>query len=300
MEDRKHVEELQYRRGEMDLRLIINHLHGHLRFMDYRVGSYPEKRVLLDDLARRLRLRKVFTLVEKQDSGNWRSVGFLREGVYPAFFRTADAYTMSRLYDERGEPLAAAGPVKPGSDEVTHFPGRKLTKPDGLRIELVEDPGSRQDVLRSSSGDVRVLPFGRVSAPDLVVHARTRRQEGWVCAEINDSFGHAAVGFAPAPASDADLVLTAYATHSLIETLDEKGINNAFGLSPVDDRWSNELFAGLGFKVSGRLADHLRSSDGSYVTTLIWHRRLSTPRDNNPKNAESSKSAENPKTAELD
>ena len=275
MVERKHVEEMNIRRGDMDLRFLINHSHGHLRFMDYRVGSYPEKREALDEVARRFRLRKVFTLVEKQDSHNWRTVGFVREGVYPAFFRTADAYTMSRLYDESGEALAVAGPLRPGSDEQTSFPGRKLHKPEGLRLEIVEDARSRSTLLTGLDGDLRALPFGRVSAPDIVVHARTRRQEGWVCAEINDSFGHAALGFAPTPANDSDLVLSAYAAQSIIGALGDRGVSNLFGLSPVSDRWSNELFAGLGFRVSGRLADHLRSA-GNYVTTLIWHRRLSS------------------------
>ncbi len=108
MVERKHVEEMHLRRGDMDLRFIINHSHGHLRFMDYRVGSYQEKRDALDELAARLRLRKVFTLVEKQDSHNWRSVGFVREGVYPAFFRTADAYTMSRPFRRAGRSGRAA------------------------------------------------------------------------------------------------------------------------------------------------------------------------------------------------
>lgn len=278
MSELKHVEERQLRRGDLDLRLIINHSHGHLRFMDYRVGCYPEKRQALDAVARELRLRKVFTLVEKQDSQNWRALGFGREAVYPTFFRTADAYTMSRLYDERGEPLPAPAPLKAQSDEQTSFPGRKLSKPDGLRIEMVQNASDRHSVLSGLNGELRALPFGRVAAPDLVVRARTRRQEGWVCAEINDSFGHATLGFAPAPTSDADLVLTAFAGNTLVTALDEKGVNNIFGLSPVTDRWSNELFAGLGFKVSGRLADHLRSRDG-YVTALIWHRRLSLARE---------------------
>jgi hypothetical protein len=275
MVERKYVEEMHLRRGDMDLRLIINHSHGHLRFMDYRVGSYQEKRDALDELAARLRLRKVFTLVEKQDSHNWRTVGFVREGVYPAFFRTADAYTMSRLYDEAGQPIPASGPLRPGSDELTSFPGRKLRKPEGLRLELVEDPRSRSSLMAGLDGDLRALPFGRVCAPDLVIRARSRRQEGWVCAEINDSFGHAALGFAPTPASDADLVLGAYAAQSLLGRLPARGVSNLFGLSPANDRWSNELFAGLGFRVSGRLADHLRA-EGGFVTTLIWHRRLSS------------------------
>ena len=86
------IEERVIRRGELDMRLVINRSHGHLRFMDFRVGNYEAKRDLLDQVARQEGLRKIFTLVEKQDSNGWRTMGFIREGVYPGFFRTADAF----------------------------------------------------------------------------------------------------------------------------------------------------------------------------------------------------------------
>lgn len=278
MLERSHVEEIHLRKGDIDLRLLVNHSHGHLRFMDFRVGNYPEKRDALDEIARKYRLRKVFTLVEKQDSQNWRSAGFSREGVYPTFFRTADAYTMSRLYDEVGNPLPPIPPLRPGNEERTAFPGRKLHKPEGLKIEPIADERGRRSLVAGMNGQLRALPFSRTAAPDLVYHARARRHEGWVCAEINDSFGHATLGFAPPPNDEADLVLSAYAGNSAVGALNDKGVNNVYGLSPVNDRWSNELFSGLGFKVSGRLADHLRTEDG-YVLTLIWHRRLSAVRE---------------------
>jgi len=278
MPERSHVEEIHLRKGDIDLRLLINHSHGHLRFMDFRVGNYPEKREALDEIARRYQLRKAFTLVEKQDSQNWRSVGFSREGIYPTFFRTADAYTMSRLYDAEGDPLPPVAPIRPSSEERTAFPGRRLRKPEGLRIAPIAVESGRRSLVAGMNGRLRALPFGRIAAPDLVFHARARRLERWVCAEINDSFGHATLGFAPPPADEADLVLSAYAGNSLVTALLDQGVNNVYGLSPINDRWSNELFAGLGFKVSGRLADHLRTSDG-YVTTLIWHRRLAAVRE---------------------
>jgi hypothetical protein len=276
-----HIEERTLRRGDIDLRLMINHSHRHMRFMDYRVGNYPDKREALDNLVRELGLRKVFTLVEKQDSQNWRSAGFTREGVYPSFFRTADAYTMSRLYDEAGQPLPATAPIKAQPDEQTSFPSRKLRKPEGIRVELVQDERSRGTILSGFNGELRALPFGRTGAPDVVLHAKMRKQEGWICAEINDSFGHATLGYAPAPLGEDDLALGVYAIGSMVTKLQEQGVANLFALAPVSDRWSNELFSGLGFKVSGRLADHLRTPDG-YSMTLIWHLRLARAPEPNP------------------
>lgn len=269
----KNVDVKVLRHGDLNMRFIINHAHGHMRIMDYRVGNYQDKRSQLDEMVRREGLRKVFTLVEKQDSQNWKSVGFFREGVYPAFFRTADAYAMSRLYDEAGKPIDVSGNNKNQSEEKVAFPGRKLRRPEGLKIDLVRDQRQRDKVVSGFNGELRSLPFGRAEAPDIALHATSRRKECWALAEIDDSFGHATVAFAPPPQSEDQLTLCAYAGNELVRLLQERQVNNLFGLSPASDTWSNELYAGLGFKVTGRLAGHLRVSD-DLTTALIWHIRI--------------------------
>ncbi|MCC6750245.1 MAG: hypothetical protein IT371_21450 [Deltaproteobacteria bacterium] len=257
------------------MRLVINRSHGHLRFMDFRVGNYEAKRDLLDQVARQEGLRKIFTLVEKQDSNGWRTMGFIREGVYPGFFRTADAYIMSRIYDEESLPLAMTALKSAGED--LRFQGRKIGKPDGLRMEEIADEGARATVVQRLNGALRGVPFGRDKAPELVLHVKARTGESWVCVEIDESFGTATIGFAPPPAADSTLILSAYAGNSLMGALKEREVNNAFGLTAAGDRWSNELYSGLGFKVMGRLAAHLRAPGGEYLHALLWHRRLAAP-----------------------
>ena len=270
----QHVETRQMSHRDMNMRLIINHAHRHMRVMDFRVGNYEDKREALDAAARQDGLRKAFILVEKQDSHNWRGVGFVREGIYPSFFRTADAYVMSRLYDDQGAPLPQPGPIRASSGEKTSFPERKLRKPEGLKLQHLRDERSRSSVVQGLNGELRALPFGRADAPDIVVHAKARRREAWVMAEIDDSFGHATVGVAPAPSKDPELALAAFACGSLFEDLARRNVTNLFGLSPADDGLTNELYAGQGFKVTGRLANHLRVG-GDSTTALIWHRRMS-------------------------
>ena len=84
------VEEIYYRKGDIDFCFLLNRRHHNLRVFDYRVGNYQQKRDFFDRIARSEGLRKVFTVVEKQDSKSWRSVGFSREGAIPGYFRTAD------------------------------------------------------------------------------------------------------------------------------------------------------------------------------------------------------------------
>lgn len=266
-------EEHVIRRGELDMRMIINRANGHMRFMDYRVGNYETKRDVLDDLARREGLRKIFTVVEKQDSNAWRGIGFCREGVFPGFFRTADAYVMSRLYDGAGTAHRTK-PLKASPEEQLRFPERKLRKPAGLTITSLDDEGQRDEILHRLNGDVRSLPFAGAKAPDVVLHARDRRHQGWALAEVDDSFAHATISLAPPPTGEKELVLSAYVAGTLMADLAERSIKNLFALSPITDRWSNELFSGLGFKVTGRLAGHLRNGEG-YTNALLWHCRLS-------------------------
>lgn len=261
------------RQGDLFMRLIIDRSHGRVRLMDYRAGNYDAKREMLDALAAEEGVHKIFTVVEKQDSNCWRSAGFFREAVYPNFFRTADAYMMSRLYGMDGAPLGS-DPVKPSAEEQTRFPGRKVGKPDGLGVTVLGDEGARAQVLAEADGELRALPFSRVKAPDLVYQARARgNRRAFACAEVDESFGHAMVGFAPIPDDVGPLTLCAHAGNALLGDLRRREVANVFGVSPLADRWTNELFAGLGFKVTGRLAGHLRAGD-AYQNALLWHCRL--------------------------
>lgn len=269
----QHVEERLVRCGDLNMRLLINRSHGYLRFMDYRVGNYEEKCNILGQIVMDEGLRKIFTLVEKSDSNNWKSAGFCREGVYPSFFRTADAYMMSRLYSDSGVPLGNQVPIKSEDDEQKALPREKLSRPNKIFCEVIENKLDKMEVLNGFDGQLRSLPFGRAGCPDVVLHGKAQKQEVWACAEIEDSFGHAIVGFAPPPKNGKALSLSAHIGAKLVQILEESGVGNVFGICPSSDRWSNELFRELNFKITGQLAHHLLTSDGSSNATL-WHYRL--------------------------
>ena len=266
----KSVEELYLREQSINMRFIINRSHAHMRFMDFRVGNYEQKRNALDATARSEGMRKVFTLVEKQDSKNWRSVGFVREGVYPAFFRTADAYAMCRHYNETGDPLPAQAVKRVDEPE---YPSVALKKTDQLRVTEIKDETRKAALMDKFNGHFKALPFGRVTTPDLVFRVAARKKEGFACAEIDDSYGHATVGFYPAPTGAKGPQLGAQALLSLLDALDQRKITNLFGLAAVSDDLSNGLFSQLDFRVTGRLAGHLQTSKGA-STALVWHRRI--------------------------
>ena len=272
MTEPRTVEEQFLRQQGMNMRLIVNRSHANMRFMDFRVGNYDKKREALDRHARREKLRKIFTLVEKQDSKNWNGVGFTREGVYPSFFRTADAYAMCRHYDDTGTPLppvSTRGKQPPDPE----YPAVSLGKPELVKVTEVKDEKRKTSLMNRLDGHLRALPFGRATSPDLVIRATFRKEEGWACAEINDSYGHAVIGFHPPPLGRRKQNPSAQALLGLLDSLDNGDVNNLFGLAPTNDEYSNGLYSQLDFRITGRLVNHLITPDGA-TTALVWHRRL--------------------------
>ncbi len=269
------VEEIYYRKGDIDFCFLLNRRHHNLRVFDYRVGNYQQKRDFFDRIAWSEGLKKVYTVVEKQDSKSWRSVGFSREGAIPGYFRTADAYVMSRVYTDDGEPIAGGAPKL----NAPAYKPRKVetTLPKSLTFDVVEDEGVLAKVTRTHEEGALYAPFRReVYRPDLAMKGRVGRREFWVGAETDSSFGHAKIDLlAPADALDKDEAFAIYTAvvEQMIAELAARDTASAFAVVPVDVAPANELFATLGFRVTGRLTDHLvRGSD--YVGAQIWHKRV--------------------------
>ena len=268
------LEEFTYRRGDLDLRFLMNRAHRHVRVLDYRIGNYHEKRDLLDRMAQKEGLRRIFTLVEKPDSQSWRAVGFSKEGVLPGFFRTADGYVMTRMY-EGGEPILG-GAVKVPVERLSTTALRRVRKPEGARLQLVTEP-ARLSTIGSDAADLRFIPMGRGGLmPDLAMEVRLRRDVRWMVAEMDESFGHARIDFYPAPRVALEIPLLSWAMHTLIAELMEREVINLFVLAAIDDAVMTDLMLGTGFKVTARLADKIMR-DGTFHHGLFWHRRLSGP-----------------------
>jgi hypothetical protein len=245
------VEELYYRKGDIDFCFLLNRRHHNLRVFDYRVGNYQQKRDFFDRIARTEGLRKVFTVVEKQDSKSWRSVGFSREGAIPGYFRTADAYVMSRVYTEDGDPIQGGAPKLSAPSSSSKVKDAAGQKPRGLNVELVKDPRRLESVT-----------------------AQLAEREIWLGAETDSSFGHAKVDLLTPPTEkDPDPSILRFCMATLLDELIKVETASVFSLVAVDEEQSNQLYADLGFKVTARLTDHV-IRDVDFVGTQLWHRRL--------------------------
>ena len=269
------VEEHYYRRGDIDFCFLLNRTHLNLRVFDYRVGNYQQKRDFFDRIARSEGLKKVFTVVEKQDSKSWRSVGFSREGAIPGYFRTADAYVMSRVYTDDGDPIQGGAPKLTAPNISAKDPNR--TKARGLSIELVTDPARLARVVAEHGDGALYAPFRRnMFHPDIAVHARQGKRDFWVGAETDSSFGHAKIDIITPPreGKDTDTPILEFASQVLLDELFKRETASIFSLIPADWQPSQQIIANLNFKVTARLTDHIVREDG-FVGAQLWHRRIS-------------------------
>lgn len=273
------VEEIYYRKGDIDFCFLLNRRHHNLRVFDYRVGNYQQKRDFFDRIARAEGLRKVFTVVEKQDSKSWRSVGFSREGAIPGYFRTADAYIMSRVYTEDGEPIQGGAPKLNAPTAGSNAKEKSVTKPRGLVVETITDMARLEAVIQEFGDDSAYAPFRRgVFNPDIGVVSQLGKAEYWVGAETDSSFGHAKVDMITRPNKEADIPVLEFTLKVLMEDLSRMETASVFAVCPADCALSNQIYSELGFKVTARLTDHLTRED-EFVGAQIWHRRI------NPANA---------------
>lgn len=267
------VDEYVCHRGDVNMYMLLCRRHRHMRILDYRIGNYQLKRNMLDQFSRRMGLRKVFTLVEKQDSNSWRTVGFSREAVVPAFFRTADAYVMSRAFTPEGSPLT--GGLSKITQERQVKPPRNVRKPSGVKLELVDEQDAILDKVYNDGATDFYAPFGKgLLGPEVAMRAKIGRTERWVVAEINDSFGHAKLDFLHPASNVKELGMNVFAAEQLVAELADREVTNVFGFSHVEDEFTAEAFGAAGFRTTGQLTRHVTREDTDPVDVHVWHRRI--------------------------
>jgi hypothetical protein len=71
-----------------------------VRVVDFRGGNFQSKHTYLEHVLMTEGMRKIFTLIERDDMNGWQRVGYSREGSIPGYYKRSDAYIMSKIYDE--------------------------------------------------------------------------------------------------------------------------------------------------------------------------------------------------------
>ncbi|MCA9698672.1 MAG: hypothetical protein KC431_14195, partial [Myxococcales bacterium] len=210
------------------------------------------------------------------DSKSWRSVGFSREGAIPGYFRTADAYIMSRVYTEDGDPIQGGAPKLTAPNISAKDPS--LSKPRGLSVTIVEDTDRLARLVDEYGEAAHYAPFRRnMFHPDIAIHGRSGKRDFWIGAETDSSFGHAKIDLLTPPRNnkEQDPGILEFLTQVMMDELLRRETASVFAVVAADMLGSQQVIANLGFKVSARLTDHIVRED-EYVGAQLWHRRLAT------------------------
>ena len=253
--------------------------HRNLRVFDYRVGNYQQKRDFFDRIASEPKgLRKVFTVVEKQDSKSWRSVGFSREGAIPGYFRTADAYIMSRVYTEDGDPIQGGAPKLHGPTIQSGFVGRRRRpSPARLSIEIVTDAEPAQGRQRRAWPRpivLRPVPPRACSIPISALHGRRSASASTGSERRPTARSATRRSTCSASPSKTTTSRSSSSASSPCSKSSGKWTRRASsGLAPVDAPLCNQVYSDLGFKVTARLTDHVTREE-DFVGVQLWHKRL--------------------------
>jgi len=273
------LEEYICRRSDrkLNLSLLVTPQHKHMRIVDYRLGQYKLKCNIFDEMAAREKLKKVYTLVEKQDSNSWRTVGFSKEAIIPGYFRNADAYVMSRVYDHDGRPITG-GIAKLVHEKTIEFaePEPIAKKPAGLKETFIDDPEAINAIRHLPEVTSLYHPFGKgVMHPHFILEVRIGRRNLWVAAEINDAFGHAKLDILTLPRSVKERRYLSWMVTKLVEELGETSdISSVFSITMVEDVACGQVLVDAGFKDSGQLTRHMQSEEGRLSDALMWFFRI--------------------------
>ena len=90
----RSVEEIFFQNEAVSLCMLVNRRASTVRVVDFRAGPSTAKRLFVRSFAQRESLRKVFTLVERDEVLTWVKMGFAKEGNIPGFYKRSDAFLL--------------------------------------------------------------------------------------------------------------------------------------------------------------------------------------------------------------
>ncbi len=298
------------RNNDIFCSLLINQTNKSIRVIDFRGGNFQLKhnyleRVLLSD-----GMRKIFTLIERDDMSGWSRVGYHREGTIPGYYKRSDAYIMARIYDDDWEGIREIEdqPERKNILNDAKILGDELTdlKASGLRAEHVaaeeisgllktefarlakkaattkktkgaKTAGGKETKKTSFSQVIEdpVFPqFSRETDSHFFICSNRRtKQLNLFGAEYQGCFGNAKMDLFFKPKTKADLAIARHGLNSFVDWLEVIGAVAIFSLVRADDLETNALFFSAGFRNSGWMHRQLMTKEGP-VDQILWTKKL--------------------------
>jgi hypothetical protein len=303
---KKSLSERMVRNDDIFCSLLFNSGDRTLRVVDFRGGNFQNKHSYLERVLMSEGMRKIFTLIERDDMTGWQRVGYQKEGTIPGYYKRSDAYIMSRVYDQDYSPEDRRGEENPELLVEVKALAKDLSegKSSGTRADeaSVEEviAAIRAELDRISekaktsppkkgrkSGDTSVgvgddideMPpiftqFSReVEDHYFILNNKRSKQINVVGAEYQDCFGNAKVEYFFPVSTKADQLLVKEGMVEVMNKLADVGVVSLFSLVRVDDPVRSAIYLASGFRNTGLLARQLLTPEGA-VDQLLWTRKL--------------------------
>jgi hypothetical protein len=307
----KSVEELFFQNEAVSLCMLIHRRARTMRVVDFRAGPTHAKRLFVMSIAQREGVRKVFTLVERDEVQTWHKLGFAKEGSIPCFYKRSDALILGCAVPPNpsaspastgasrsevpfqsetriviAEPGVAARPVSASHElmEQTIAAGKRglrdlADKRVPAKVTTIAEADARKAVViaqRSGRALTGFDMFGRdVERRYFSVTARGGF-EIVASVESQSCFGNAFLELLEGPRTEAEKGATAAALRALCDKLLAEDAVSCFSLAPSDDATLASVFLHNGFRRTGLLLDHL-VADGGRKDAIVWSRKLAVP-----------------------
>jgi len=258
------VEELYFRTDSAYLCLLLNRRTDFIRVVDFRVGAIPAKRLYIQSVAKREGVKKVITLVEKDEVSSWTRVGFVREGTVPV--SDAGVKLSERTLN------AAKKNMKDVPDKVRGASFHEMDAKDALK--------ERDRVWKKGSPLGSFESFGRDATRLYYDTSYKRSKTLYVSAEYQDCFGHSLIEILEAPRTKNEIVAVTEALRRIGEALKEFGIVSTFSFAPSDDEDLATAFVAAGYRRTGLLASALEV-DGERKDAILFTQKTLMPGEEN-------------------
>ncbi len=277
------VEEIHFRSDSAFLCLLVNHRTKFIRVIDFRAGALPAKRLFIQSVAKREGIKKVITLVEKDEVSSWTRVGFVREGTIPGFYKRSDGHLCGCVIGDKTASVDVGDSGLKVADK-TIAAGKKIAKeiPEtikGVSIHEVEEDEAveaRDEAVADGVAINTFDAFGRDAERFYYDCALRRSKPNYLSAEFQDCFGHSLVELLRSPSTDNERNALVGGLRVMCDDLKDRGIISAFGFAPNDDLELATVYLAAGFRKTGLLARAI-VAEGERKDAILWSRKLSNP-----------------------
>ena len=286
------VEEIHFRSEQVYISLVVNRRHRTARIVDFLAGNFPLKQAAIQQIAVREGIKRVYTLVEREESTGWARVGYAREGSITGYYKRSDAYVMGHIVNDPPK-MSQEGILLPPVPDVAKAEKalnaakklREVIGPRQVRTQLMSDRDI--EALRTTAKARKELAavddrFGRtglrfhVTARDSRGTARAAEQV--VSAEVQECFGNAYVQISSVLATELDARVLVGALNELSEHLKGREVTSTFAFAPVSDSLVSAAMLAAGYRKTGLLAQHIVLND-QRTDAILWTRKTGAAAD---------------------